>query len=58
MEGDLYNTVQGINNLLKKDKRNLEYLVEKDIPEHNYYYESEHKEIGILKHLIFDFSSN
>ncbi|HIP33690.1 MAG TPA: hypothetical protein EYG89_02925 [Bacteroidia bacterium] len=58
VEGDLNNTVQGINKLLKKDNRNLEYLVEKEIPKHNYYYESEHKEIGILKHLIFDFSNN
>ena len=58
LEGDLNNTVQGINKLLKKDKRNLEYLVRKEMPIHNNYYESEHREIGILKHLIFDFSNN
>jgi hypothetical protein len=58
VKGDLNNTVQGINKLLKKDNRKQEYLVEKEIQEYNYYYESEHKEIGILKHLIFDFSNN
>jgi len=58
LKGDLNNTIQGINKLLKRDGRSLEYLVEKRIQKHNNYYESEHKEIGILKHLIFDFSSN
>ena len=58
VEGDLNNTIQGINKLLQKENRNQEYLVEKKIKKHNYYYESEHKEIGILKHLIFDFSNN
>jgi len=58
VKGDLNNTVQGINKLLKKDNRKQEYLVEKKIQKHNYYYESEHKKIGILKHLIFDFTNN
>jgi len=58
VKGDLTRTIIGINKLLKKDDRNLEYLVEKKLQKHNYYYESEHKEIGILKHLIFDFSNN
>jgi len=58
VKDDLNNTVQGINKLLKKDNRSSEYLVEKKIQKHNNYYESEHKEIGILKHLIFDFTNN
>ncbi|MCF6307796.1 MAG: hypothetical protein L3J09_07555 [Flavobacteriaceae bacterium] len=58
VEGDLNNTVQGINELLKKDNRNSECLAGKKLHNHKYYYESEHKEIGILKHLIFNFSKN
>lgn len=58
LEGDLKKTVQGINKLLKKDNRNSEYLIKKQMPQHNYYYESQHQNIGVLKHLIFDFSSN
>lgn len=58
VEGDLNNTVQGINKLLKKDNRNSEVLSQKTIPTHNNYYESKHKEIGILKHFIFDFTNN
>lgn len=58
VKGNLNKTVQGINSLLKKDKRELEFLIEKTLPTHNNYYESEHNEIGILKHLIFDFSNN
>ena len=55
VKGDLKKTIQGINKLLKKDDRSLEYLVVKKIQKHNNYYESEHKGIRILKHLIFDF---
>ena len=58
VEGNLNKTVIGINKLLKKDNRSSEYLIEKKIPKHNYYYESKHKKIGILKHLLFDFSNN
>lgn len=58
LKGDLNNTIQGINKLLKKDKRESELLIEKPLSIYNYYYESEHQEIGILKHLIFYFSIN
>ena len=59
LNGEVDNTVLGgINKLLKKDKRESEILIKKSLPIHNNYYESEHKEIGILKHLIFDFSNN
>ncbi len=58
VKGDLNKTVQGVNSLLKKDKRETEFLIEKKLQKHNNYYESEHPEIGILKHLIFDFTNN
>lgn len=56
VEGDLNKTVQGINSLLKKDTRVSESLIKKTLPIHNNYYESAHQKIGILKHLIFNFS--
>ena len=51
-------TKNGINSLLIKDKRNSEVL---NLESHNLinsYYESNHTKIGILKHLIFDFTNN
>ncbi len=51
-------TKNGINFLLIKDKRNSEVL---NLESHNLinsYYESNHTKIGILKHLIFDFTNN
>lgn len=57
IKGNLDKTVEGINSLLKKDKRSSEFLMEKTLPIHNNYYESEHQKIGILKHLIFDFTN-
>lgn len=56
LEGDVLETIKGINSLLKKDKRNTEFLVFKKYDLHDFYYESEHIEIGILKHFIFDFT--
>lgn len=58
VKGDLKNTIQGINKLLKKDKRKSEFLKEKTLPIHTNYYESEHIEISRLKHLVFDFTNN
>ena len=49
-------TVVGINSLLIKDKRNTETLVFKSNKLFERYYESNHPDIGILKHLIFDFT--
>lgn len=57
LEGSIDKTVIGINSLLKKDKRESEVLVEKRFQNHKYYYESEHQEIGTLKHLVFYFSN-
>lgn len=57
LEGKTDETVKGINSLLEKDGRNTEILISK---KHNLikaYYESNHLEIGTLKHLIFDLTS-
>jgi len=56
VEGNLSKTVRGINSLLKKDKRESEFLTEKTLQKYSNYYESIHRKIGTLKHLIFDFS--
>jgi len=58
IKGNLDLSIDGINSLLRKDKRNTEVLKPKFFKFHNNYYESEHKEIGILKHLFFDFTNN
>ncbi|WP_228400539.1 hypothetical protein [Chryseobacterium taihuense] len=57
LEGKTDETIKGINSLLEKDKRNSEIL---NLASHKLmksYYESNHSEIGILKHLIFDFKN-
>lgn len=56
LEGKPNETIQGINTLLKKDKRETEVLNHKEEKLLKSYYESNHSEIGILKHLIFDFT--
>lgn len=58
IEGNLDLTISGINSLLKKDNRNAEFLQLKTLKLHKDYHESEHKEIGVLKHLIFKFTNN
>ena len=57
LEGRISKTIDGINKLLEKDKRKAEILVSKNHKLIKAYYESNHTEIGILKHLIFDFTS-
>ncbi len=58
VEGDVTNTIDnGVNKLLNKYNRSAETL---KMESHNlvkFYYESNHPEIGILKHLIFDFTN-
>jgi hypothetical protein len=56
LEGKVIETKEGINSLLKKDKRNTEILIPKSNPLIKTYYESNHSGIGTLKHLIFDFT--
>ncbi|MGB0883825.1 MAG: hypothetical protein ACPG4W_03185 [Flavobacteriales bacterium] len=57
LQGNVDTTVEGINKLLIKDKRNTETLNSKNNTSHKYYFESKHIEIGVLKHLMFDFTS-
>ncbi len=56
IEGNTIETIKGINSLLEKDKRNAETLNPKLNKLIKTYYESNHSEIGTLKHLIFDFT--
>ena len=58
LEGQTKDAINGINSLLEKDKRNTETLILKSNKLIKTYYESNHAEIGILKHLIFDFTSS
>jgi len=56
LEGTVYPTIAGINNLLKIYKRENECLYSKKHDIVQFYYESNHSKIGTLKHLIFDFT--
>lgn len=57
LEGKTNKTIIDINSLLEKDKRNTETLIFKSNKLIKTYYESNHSDIGILKHLIFDFTT-
>jgi len=57
LEGKINETIKGINSLLEKDKRNTETLIFKSNKLIKTYYESNHSDIGTLKHLIFDFTN-
>lgn len=57
IEGKTSETIKGINTLLEKDKRNTETLMFKSNKLIKSYYESNHLEIGTLKHLILDFTN-
>lgn len=57
LEGDLGKTVDGVNKLLKKDKRGSECLKVKRHNLHDSYYESEHPDDLLIKHFILDFTS-
>lgn len=50
-------TIKDINSLLIQDKRYKETLSLKPHELINSYYESNHSEIGVLKHLIFEFTN-
>jgi hypothetical protein len=56
LDGNVTNTIVGINKLLDKDLRNDEILIKKENPHHDMYFESRHTSIEILKHLILDFT--
>ncbi|MBN2088039.1 hypothetical protein JW964_00410 [candidate division KSB1 bacterium] len=57
LEGKTDETVKGINSLLEKDERNTEILILRSNKLLKTYFESNHSNIGILKHLIFDFTN-
>ena len=57
LQGNVNRTMKGINSLLVKDKRSIETLTFKKNNLHKDYFESKHIEIGVLKHLIFDFTN-
>lgn len=57
LKGKTNETIGGINKLLEKDKRKAEVLISKNHNLIKNYCESEHLEIGTLKHLIFDLTS-
>ncbi len=57
LQGNVNGTVKSINSLLIKDKRNTQTLNSKKNDLHKDYFESKHIEIGVLKHLIFDFTN-
>lgn len=56
LEGNVSETVKGINYLLVRDKRNTEILKLGSNNLLKSYFESYHSDIGMLKHLIFDFT--
>jgi hypothetical protein len=56
LEGNVHGVIRGVNSLLEKDNRNTEILVLKPNSLLKAYYESDHSNIGILKHLIFDYT--
>lgn len=57
LEGNAVETINGVNSLLKKDRRNTEILNLKSDKRAKTIYVSTHSNIGALKHLIFDFTS-
>ena len=57
LEGDLEKTVNGVNKLLEKDERELEFLKPKPYHFHDKYYESKHPDNMVIKHFMFDFTS-
>ncbi len=56
VQGDISNTVNKICTILCNAGRNDEVLVEKNFALYEHYYESEHPNVGTLKHLIFDYT--
>ncbi len=57
LEGKINATIDGINYLLKRDKRKSEILSMKNNKLFKDYFESSHPNIGVLKHIIFDFTN-
>lgn len=58
LEGKIDETIKGINSLLVKDKRDIEVLNPIASKLLTNYFESNHNEIGTLKHLILNFKNS
>ncbi len=56
LEGKIDKTINGINKLLIRDSRNSELLISANYALSGAYFESSHFEIGILKHLLLDYT--
>jgi hypothetical protein len=56
LEGNVDSTILNINALIEDSHRNSEVLKKVNCDLHECYYESNHKEIEVLKHLILDFT--
>lgn len=57
LSGSVSSNISSLNSLLLKDKRESETLEHVTHPLHNSFYESHHKNLGSLKHLLLDFKS-
>lgn len=58
LEGTPNGVIDGINALLTKDNREDEKICAKSNSLFQQYYESTHSNTSVLKHLVFDFTSN
>ena len=56
LHGDVNSTIRKINALLSDSARKDERLKKVECVFHDCYYESNHKDIDVLKHLIFNFT--
>jgi len=55
-EGDVDNTIQGINDILNQSNRATESLFRKEHPIHNEYFESDHPNYGIIQHFVLNYT--
>jgi len=56
LSGEINNTIEGINKLLRKDNRESEVICKCSSNYHDQYFESVHLNPLILRHLMFDFT--
>ena len=55
-EGDVDNTIQGINDILNQSNRVTESLFRKEHSIHNEYFESDHPNYGIIQHFVLNYT--
>lgn len=55
-EGNIDNTIQGLNDILNRSNRTNEYIIRKEHPIHNEYFESVHPDFGILQHFVLNYT--